>query len=155
MRSLSAAVCEGGRALEIACLLSASLKSRFANVRRVYLPGHGPQIRFRIPTTKCSLEGADQPNHAKKTSNQSFAVSWKASLQVARLCEAQAIISPRLHRDGPPGYSVNDATDAFDCQHDLDGPWRERQREVGDCRKSVSSRKGRVLGECRECAGAR
>ena len=55
----------------------------------------------------------------------------------------------------PPGYSVDDATDAFDCQHDLDGPWRERQREVGDCRKSVSSRKCRVLGECRECAGAR
>jgi hypothetical protein len=68
----------------------------------VYLPGHGPQIRFRIPTTKCSLDVVEP----REKNEQSFAVSWKASLQVARLCEAQAIISPRLHRDGPPGYSV-------------------------------------------------
>ena len=103
MRSLSAAVCEGGRALEFRKPTQRQLeKSLRERTTCVYLPGHGPQIRFRIPTTKCSLDGAEP----REKNEQSFAVSWKASLQVARLCEAQAIISPRLHRDGPPGYSV-------------------------------------------------
>ena len=136
-RVRSALPCVSEGALEIALLLSTASKV-------VEEPTYGELAARHV---KLITDGSRNHVH-------SF---WKAftSLQVARLCEAQAIISPRLHRDGPPIYSVNDAPNAFDYQHDLDGPWRERQREVGDCGKGVSSRKGCVLGECRECAGAR
>lgn len=69
MRSLSAAVCEGGRALEIASLLSASLKSRFANVPRVFIcqvTAHRFVSGFRRLNAHWM-----EPNHAKKTSNRS------------------------------------------------------------------------------------